>query len=454
MLKRLISFLISCFGKGDSRSQKLKRNTIWVFIIRYSSYLIELIKVPILLSYLDNERYGIWLTIVSIVLWTHQFDFGLGTGLRYKFTESLTLGDKQRGKALVSTAYVSMTIIMTGVFLLMSPVGFFLDWSNILNASSVSNNELMMSVMAVLAIFVFRFIVELISVILKADQRAALANLMVPMGTVLSLICILLLKLVTHNSLVLACIAMALPYAIILLLSNLYFFAKDYHEYIPSIHFFKREMIKDIYSLGLKGFIGHLAALFVFTTANFLISNVMTPSDVTTYNIARQYYALPITFVTTITIPLSASITDAYVLEDYVWLKRIMRKFNYMMGLAIIIMLLMLSVSDFAFHLWVGDKVLVPIVLSVIFVIDGIFTIWATPYVDFLGGVGKLSFRVYLSLFKILTFLPVAIFLLRQLGLPGLVIATLFINTLPNLFFGIIQYRMIIDKRAYGIWNK
>lgn len=454
MIKRLIEFLLSCFGKGNSRTQKLKRNTVWIFIIRYSSYLIELVKVPILLSYLDNERYGIWLTIVSIVMWTHQFDFGLGTGLRYKFTESLTLGTKERGKALISTAYVSMTVIMLGVFVILVPICAFINWNDVLNAISLSKSELFWSVFSVLAIFVFRFIVELISIVLKADQRAAISNLMLPIGTILSLVCILILKLFSHNSLLLASIAMALPYALVLLFANIYFFSKDYKEYIPSIHCYDKSLLKEIYSLGLKGFFGQLAALFVFTTANFLVSNVMSPSDVTTYNVARQYYLLPVTFITTITIPMVAAITEAYVSDDYGWIRKLMKKFAYIMILAISVMICMLAVSSFAFHLWVGDKVIVPLLLSIVFTIDGIFTIWATPYVEFLGGVGKLSFRVYLSIFKIITFIPIAVFLLRQIGLPGLVIATFAINTLPNLVFGFIQYYLIINKKAKGIWNK
>lgn len=454
MIKRLIHFLLSCFGRGNDRSQKLKRNTAWIFIIRYSSYLIELVKVPILLSYLDNERYGVWLTIVSIVMWTHQFDFGLGTGLRYKFTESLTLGTKQRGKALISTAYVSMTVIMAGIFIVLAPLSSLVDWTNVLNVSTITNNELFWSVSSVFAIFVFRFIVELISIVLKADQRAALSNLMVPIGTILSLICILILKLFSHNSLLLASIAMALPYAIVLLVANIYFFSKDYKEYIPSVHCYDGKLLKEIYSLGFKGFFGQLAALFVFTTANFLVSKVMSPSDVTTYNIARQYYALPVTFITTITIPMVAAITEAYVTDDYSWIRRLIRKFAYVMTVAIIVMVCMLLVSSFAFHLWVGNKVTVPLLLSIAFTIDGIFTIWATPYVEFLGGVGKLSFRVYLAIFKILTFIPLAVFLLRQFGLPGLVMATFLINTLPNLIFSYIQYYLIINKKATGIWNK
>lgn len=454
MIKRLIEFLFSCFGKGNSRTQKLKRNTVWIFIIRYSSYLIELVKVPILLSYLDNERYGVWLTIVSIVMWTHQFDFGLGTGLRYKFTESLTLGTKERGKALISTAYVSMTVIMLGVFAVLAPICALINWNDVLNVATLSNGELFWSVFSVLAIFVFRFIVELISIILKADQRAALSNFMLPLGTILSLVCILILKLFSHNSLLLASIAMALPYALVLVFANIYFFSKDYKEYIPSVRCYEKSLLKEIYSLGFKGFFGQLAALFVFTTANFLVSNVMTPSDVTTYNVARQYYLLPVTFITTITIPMVAAITEAYVSDDYGWIRKLMKKFAYVMLLAIAVMICMLIVSSFAFHLWVGDKVIVPLLLSLVFTIDGIFTIWATPFVEFLGGVGKLSFRVYLSIFKIITFIPLAIVLLKNMGLPGLVIATFVVNTLPNLIFGYIQYNLIINKKAKGIWNK
>ena len=168
----------SFFTEGDERSLVVKRNAVGAFLIRAVSMVIDFAKVPVLLSYLVPENYGVYLTITSIVAWTHQFDFGLGTGLRYQLTAALSQNDETRGKQLVSTAYLSMASIMAVVLILCLPLVFSLDWNNILNTHKIQSNELILCVLLVLAVFLVQFVIELITIVLQADQKAAVSTLL------------------------------------------------------------------------------------------------------------------------------------------------------------------------------------------------------------------------------------------------------------------------------------
>jgi O-antigen/teichoic acid export membrane protein len=119
--------------KGSQRSVKAKKNIIASFGIKGVSILIGLIKVPVILLYLDVEKYGVWLTIASIVDWVQYFDLGIGHGLRNKFAEALANNNKERAKKLVSTAYFYITLIFIGLTLLLLPLVYTLNWQNILN---------------------------------------------------------------------------------------------------------------------------------------------------------------------------------------------------------------------------------------------------------------------------------------------------------------------------------
>ena len=110
------------FSGRSGRSQMMVKNAAGSFVIKLGSMVIDFIKVPIYLSFLDSAHYGVYLTIASIVAWTHQFDFGLGTGLRYKLTQAISLGNEERGKQLVSTAYISMSAIMLLLLLVGIPI--------------------------------------------------------------------------------------------------------------------------------------------------------------------------------------------------------------------------------------------------------------------------------------------------------------------------------------------
>lgn len=454
MSRSFLNFLIGFFKKGEDRSQKLKRNVAWSTIIKVGQLLIELVKVPILLSYLDPEKYGVWLTIVSILLWIQQFDMGLGSGLKYKLTESIANGDVARGKSLVSTAYVSMGVIMIIVFVILSPIFGYFDWNSILNVHTIKNSELILTILSVFTFFVIQFVLDLISVVLKADQRAAMSDVFKPIASIISLVVVLSLSFFSTNSLLYASLAMAVPLVLVLLLANLYYFYKEYSRFRPSFKFFNKLLLKDIYSLGFKFFLGQLAALIVFASSNIMLSRLINPEEVTIYNVARTYFSLIIIFYTMILIPFSAATTEAYVRNDYDWIKKSMSKLNFVAVFLSFAMVVMFLFSKFAIGLWVGNKITIPYNLAIILALYGILSLFVSPYANFLGAVGKLNIQVYIAIFKIIVFIPAAVYLIELYGTVGLVIATILINTLVNLGFGIVQYKMIINRNAKGIWNK
>lgn len=454
MIKQFFYFLIGSFKSGEGRTQKLKRNVSWSTIIKVGQMLIELVKVPILLSYLNPEKYGVWLTIVSILLWTQQFDLGLGSGLRYKLTESIAQDDVRRGRSLVSTTYISMGVIMFAVFLIASPIFSFLNWNSILNTQTIENNELIITIISIFLVFVVQFVLGLLSVVLKADQRAAISDIFKPIGSIISLVVVLLLGVFSSNSLFFASLAMSVPFVLVLLIANVYYYFKDYKCFRPSFKFFDKHLLRDIYSLGLKYFLGQVAALIVFSSSNILLSNLISPQEVTVYNIARTYFSLMVIFYTMILIPFAAATTEAFVRKDYGWIKRSMKKLNLVATLLAVAMLFMLLISKYAIHFWVGDAVIVPISLGIALTIYYIISVFVSPYANFLGAVGKLNIQVCIAIFKIVVFIPAAIFLIKLWGAIGLVVAIIVINTLVNLIFGLVQYKKIINKTAKGIWNR
>ena len=82
-------------NRGHDRSVQAKKNIISTFLIKGVSIAISLILVPLLINYINASRYGIWLTLSSIVGWFSFFDIGLTHGLRNKFAEAKAKGDQE-----------------------------------------------------------------------------------------------------------------------------------------------------------------------------------------------------------------------------------------------------------------------------------------------------------------------------------------------------------------------
>ncbi|GAH31869.1 unnamed protein product, partial [marine sediment metagenome] len=74
---------------GHPRSIRAKKNIFASFGLKGISILISFLLVPLVLNYIDITKYGIWLTLSSIIGWFGFFDIGLGNGLRNKFAEAI-----------------------------------------------------------------------------------------------------------------------------------------------------------------------------------------------------------------------------------------------------------------------------------------------------------------------------------------------------------------------------
>ena len=95
-----------------NQDSSLAKNTIVSIIIKGIALLVSFFSVPIFSKYFSNDiAYGVWLTILSIINWVVTFDLGLGNGMKNKLIHALAKNDEDEGKQIVSSTYLSSTII-------------------------------------------------------------------------------------------------------------------------------------------------------------------------------------------------------------------------------------------------------------------------------------------------------------------------------------------------------
>lgn len=70
---------------GNSRSIIVKKNIIASFFLKCISILVSLQVVPLTITYINPTKYGIWLTLSSIIAWLSYFDLGFAHGFRNRF---------------------------------------------------------------------------------------------------------------------------------------------------------------------------------------------------------------------------------------------------------------------------------------------------------------------------------------------------------------------------------
>ena len=99
----ILSRLKEIFHNDDKRNQILRNNIVLSAVLRIIGLCCSFLIVPITLHYLNNEIYGIWLTMSSLLFWFSYFDIGLGNGMRNYLTKSVSVGNYALGRSYLST---------------------------------------------------------------------------------------------------------------------------------------------------------------------------------------------------------------------------------------------------------------------------------------------------------------------------------------------------------------
>lgn len=450
-----ILYLKGLLINKNKRSVDAITNIGFSFFLKGASIVVQFALVPLTIDYLDKYQYGIWLTLASILGWFSFFDVGIGNGLRNKLAETLAKKQIILARTYISTSYAVLTLIFVPLILIFWLLQPFFLWTNILNAPIELEDDLSRLAIFVFSFFSLRFIFGLIGNILFADQKPALNNLIAPLGGVISLLLIWILKLSIPGTLFWVGIIYGGVPLLIFIFFNIYFFRYRYKFIAPSIKFVDFSILRDIMGLGIQFFVIQIAAMILFTTSNILLTQFFGPEEVTSYNIAFKYFtALSMVFGIIIT-PFWSAITEASASGDIKWIKSTIKKLNIISVYFVIICIIMFFVSDHFYNLWIGSEAEVDKSISLGMAGFVIISLIASPANTYINGVGKIRLQLFSAIFSIVMTIPLAFLFCKiwEFGPVGVIMATI-CTTFPSMILWRIQYHKLINGTANGLWNK
>ena len=453
LMSGLPKYINNYFKHGSQRSIDIKKNILVLSFVRVCSIAISLFIVPITIHYVNPTRYGIWLTLSSIVGWFSFFDIGLGNGLRNKFAESVAKGDSEMARIYVSTTYAILSIVITIVLIIFLFINPLLNWSRLLNAPSDMAGELSLLALIVFVFFCIQFVLKLITTILTANQEPAKASIFELIGTVISVSIIYILTKTTSGNLIYLGTVFSVAPVLVFTSSSIWFYTHKYKKYAPAIKYVRFKFARDLMTLGFKFFFLQIAALILYQTSNIIIAQLFGPEQVTPFNIAYKYFGIITMAFTIFIMPFWSAFTEAWTKKDIIWIKSIMKKLVFIWIFLSITTIIMFIFSDFIFRIWIGKELKVPIKISAVVAVYVIINSWCGIFSHFLNGVGKIKLQLYSGLLSALINIPLAVFLGKHFGVSGVVLSTCILGIISAIWSPI-QYMKIINEKARGIWNK
>ncbi len=437
-----------------TRSRKSVFNIILSFGAKGLSIFISLAVVPLTIHYVNPTRYGIWLTLSSIIAWIGFFNLGLGMGMRNRFAEAKAKNDIELAKQYVTTTYFTLGMVVLGLFLIAMLGNFFLKWDVILNVDSCYRDELNKVFVILAGFFCLNIVTSLFTTLLTADQRPALGSLLGVSGQLLSLIAIFLLTKYSEGSLLnLALFYAGIPTLTILLWSIIAFRFTQYRQYTPSMRYYKPKLIKNILSLGIKFFVIYLCMIAIFQIINIAISREVGAEAVTRYNIANKYFNIIYSVAMIVLSPFWTAFTDAYNQNDFRWMRRVKTVLERLWLCAVVVVVGMMFFAGIFYHYWIGEEVAIETSLTIGM---GIFVLMQTLgalYMNLINGIGTVRLQLIIYIIFALISYPMMIFSCRYFGLIGVMIAPA-LCYFAQAIFAKIQLEKILCGKSKGIWAK
>ena len=449
----MIAKLKALMSPANSRNRMLRNNILLSGVIKAVGLLTSLLVVPATLDYLDKEQYGIWMTISSILIWFSFFDVGLGNGMRNYLAQSISVGDFRKGRIYLSTTLAMLTCIAVLLILVSTVCTFSFDLNKVFNTTAVGNLQLTVALLIATVFTLIQFVVKNVGLVYVAMQRYAINDLLIVSGNVVALIIVYIITKTTETNLLYVVLTFTATPVVIFMLAAIPLF-KKHPQLRPSLSSIDQAFARQILGKGLGFFFIQITSvLVIFGGANIFIAQALGQEAVTTYNIAYKFFNLLIIAYTIVIAPMWSAYTDASVKGDFVWIESTLKRTLAVWGLTLVAGFAMLALSGLFYRLWVGESVLVPFTVSCcVFVYASLFNL-NSGVTALINGVNKIQVQIITSVVITVLYIVAVSFWGMRHGIEGIVIcmaASYAIMSLIHLY----QCRLIISRRARGIWNK
>jgi O-antigen/teichoic acid export membrane protein len=413
-------------GRSQERYRRAAMTSLAQGFAKGVSILTMLISVPLTLRYLGAERYGMWMTISSVVLMMGFADLGMGLGLMNSVSEAHGRDDRQAAVSYVSSGFVMLSavaLLILTVFALAYP---FIPWARIFN---VQSQLAMQEAGPAMAVFVACFALNLpLGVVQRVQmgyQEGFINSLWESAGKVFGLLG-LLLVIYLQAGLVWLILAVAGAPALAWVLNSFILFGIRRPWLRPRWHQASFTWAAKIFRIGIMFFLLQIAVSLAFTSDNLVAAQVLGPEAVAQYSVAYRMFAVALLMATLLSGPLWPAYGEAMARGDIPWIKRtLIRSLVATFFIAGIPSLFFVLFGPWIMRLWVGPAIKVSFLLLL-----GL-GIWTTIFAVsnalsmFFNGANVLRLQVVCGLLMAISALGAKIWLAKTIGLPGIIWGTI-----------------------------
>jgi O-antigen/teichoic acid export membrane protein len=319
-LRALLGLFKSSSDMGRERYRRASVTAAASLIQKALTIVISFVSVPLTVHYLGPERYGVWLTISSLLVWMAMTDFGLsGNALVNVLSEAHGRDDRQAAREYASSTV--WALIAVAAFLAIVTIASFpfIPWSSVFRVSTVPVHELSLACALTLAFFIIGLPLSVQYSIYSAYQDGFLSN---AWGIAMNVSTLVALVIVTrfHGGLPQLVLALSGTRAFLGLISVYYVFFKRYRWLLPVPSAVRWHCVRRLFKLGAKYFMIQLGALGIYQSQPMIITQLLGPAKVMIFVVAQKIITLPMDVIYMVTAPLIPAFGEAKARNHWKWI--------------------------------------------------------------------------------------------------------------------------------------
>ena len=381
--------------------KKLKKQISFSTAYKLVVLLLNYLLISLLVDYLGNKNFGIYIALTSLFNWMFLFDLGIAKGMRNFITIAILNNNMKEAKEYISTTYISVFFLTVISCLL---IIFYLSFLNIQAFFNVElENSYLNNIIIVLIIgFFLKFYFSTVDQLNFATHKSHNVLLNDSLVAVINFIGIIILFKIDHSSSILWAIyvfsiSIILPY----FFSTLYFFY-NHKELIPSIYSYSKKKLARIFNQGSKILLIQIGFLLFIGLDRLIILKYGSAIEVSKYEIIYKVMSILTLPVSVLMAPLWSAYTAAYEINDIVWIKSIFKKFYIAMIGLFISMLILAFLFNSITSIWLNNFPYINVLVTLAMGILILELIWSTFHTEFLLGIKRLKYIVYMLSFGLL----------------------------------------------------
>jgi O-antigen/teichoic acid export membrane protein len=421
-------------GRATERHRRVALTALAAAVSRGIKVATALVTVPLTLGYLGAERYGLWMTISSVVAILAFADLGMGNGLLNAVSEAHGRENREMAREYVSSTFFMLLGVAAFLGILAAASYPWISWSRAFNVSSPeAAAEAGPAVAAFFACFLVSMPLGVVQRVQLGYQEGFANSVWEAVGSLLGLAAVLV-AIAAKAGLPWLVLAMAGGPVLALLANAVVLFGYRRPWLRPAFRRAELGAAMRVLRVGALFFVLQAAGAAAFLSDNLVAAHVLGAAAVTQYAVPAKLFDVLAIVTGLVLSPLWPAYGESIARGDIRWVRRTLKRSLVAVALFTGVAASLLAVAGAPIvRAWTGAAVHPTPLLLAGLAVWAVLSNTGTTLAMFLNGANVVRAQVVCAVFMGLAALTLKLVLAPRIGLPGIVWGTVAAYTLCTL---------------------